>query len=635
MDYQKISNILRALCLISTSQAKSGHPTSCLSAVDIMTVLFGRFLRFDIDNPKNPNNDRVIFSKGHAAPLLYSLFSLAGGLPRGDLLSLRKTKSILEGHPTPRFPYADVATGSLGQGLSAGCGMAIASRRDGLTNKIFVLMGDGEIAEGQVYEACNFASINKLNNLIGIADINGLGQTGKTSHYYDTVWYENVFKSFGLNTRIIDGHNFEEIEKALIEAIDNKTSMPSMILAKTVKGKGISFLENREDFHGKALNKEELEKALVELKIDKDIINENEVLFRLDSSTLSSRVPPESGRGDLNRIASSSSPPVGGSGVLAMTEKKYNLKDEVSTREAFGSALVEVGKLNSEIYILDGDVSNSTYTQEFKNNFPDRFLQCFIAEQNMVGVAMGLSALGKIPICATFSAFLTRAYDQIRMTGISGLNIKFAGSHAGVSIGEDGPSQMGLEDIAMFSLLPDSVILHPCDAVSTKKLTQEMFKHKGLSYLRTLRGKTPIIYNEDEEFKIGGSKILKKSNKDKLAVFGAGITVFEILKAYESLQQENIRVCVIDAYSIKPFDKNTLLECLKNCENRTVITVEDHYVNGGLGDAVLSALSEENIKVIKMGIKKVPCSGDPTSLLQEFGIDTESIASKVKENLKI
>lgn len=648
-DWRKKADILRALSLISTTKACSGHPTSCLSSADIIMILFDKYFAYDLKDPQNPNNDKLLFSKGHAAPLLYSAFSLCGVVERKKLLTLRKFKSVLEGHPTPRFSYSDVATGSLGQGLSVGAGLAYGIRAEtSNTPKVYVLLGDGEVAEGQVYEACNFASFYKLNNLIAIVDINGLGQTGKTPYYYDLSHYENMFYSAGFNTRVINGHNFYEIEGALNEAVYNTTSSPFVILAKTVKGKGVSFLESREDFHGRALSEKELEKALEELKIDKSVINKNEVLFHLKTPETTSVIAENSTMkndeavSDQMGLLLSTSPSTLSSGPKcrdrngnnAVIDKNYKIGEQISTREAFGKALVEVGQKNNNVYILDADVSNSTYTQDFKNIFPERFIECFIAEQNMVSVACGISALRKIPVVSTFAAFLTRAYDQIRMSRISGANIKFVGSHAGVSIGEDGPSQMGLEDIAMFSVYPESVILHPCDAVSCKKLTHKIFESTDISYFRTLRGKTPVIYKEDEEFDIGGSKVLKNSDNDSLILITAGVTVHEALKAYNILKKESIDICIIDAYSIKPFDKKTVVECLNTCKNKILITVEDHSINGGLGDAVLSAVSDTGIKVYKLGIRMMPCSGDKDSLFDEFGISSKHIVNKVKELLK-
>src|SRR3989344_193973 len=636
MDLQQKANILRALCLIATSEASSGHPTSCLSAADVSTVLFDKYFKYDINNPDNVNNDRFILSKGHAAPLLYSVFALAGGLKREKLLTLRKFKSDLEGHPTPRFKYYEASTGSLGQGLSIGAGMALVAKKDKLTYKTYVLLGDGEIAEGQIYEAGNFSSLQNLDNLIAIIDVNSLGQTGKTAFEYNLGHYEKIFSSLGFITQVIDGHNFQEIEQAFDESINNKSGKPFVIIAKTVKGKGVSFLEDREDFHGKAVPKEDLNLALSELGVSEDIIHDKTVLFTF-------KYPQSTEQKIQNRFAA---------------DAVFSQKEEMATREALGFALLELGKRDNSIFVFDGDVANSTYTDKFKKEFPDRFIECFIAEQNMVSAACGVSARGKTPFVATFGAFLTRAFDQIRMAKISGANIKFVGSHAGVSIGEDGPSQMALEDIAMFQTIPDSVILQPCDAVSAFKLTFELVNHKGISYLRTLRPKTNNIYKNDEDFEIGGSKILRQSEKDELVVVASGITVFEALKSYDSLISKNINICVIDAYSIKPLDKKSILACLDKSKRKIIVTVEDHDISGGLGDAVLSAISETglsisshpefisgsqeipkqvrndekcrcSIKVIKLGIDKMPYSGDKESLLNEFGISSSKIEEKV------
>ena len=550
-------------------------------------------------------------SKGHAAPLLYSVFALAGGLKREELLNLRKFGSRLEGHPTPKFKFAEAATGSLGQGLSIGAGIALSGKKDNLNFKTFVLLGDGEIAEGQIYEACNFANIYKLDNLIVIADVNNLGQTGKTAFDYELTHYDKVFSSLGFLTKIIDGHNFSQIDSAFSESVNNKSGKPFIILAKTIKGKGVSFLQGREDFHGKAVSKDDLPKALTELSENENIVHDNKVMFYFNK-------PVDLSVKTVKKTTDNISIP-------------FSRSDEIATREAFGYGLLELGKHDDSIFVFDGDVANSTYTDKFKKEFPNRFIECFIAEQNMVSAAGGVSIRGKTPYVATFGAFLTRAFDQIRMARISNFNIKFVGSHAGVSIGEDGPSQMALEDIAMFSAVPDSVVLQPCDGLSAFKLTLKLNQHKGISYLRTLRPKTLIIYKENDDFEIGGAKILRQSDKDELLVVCSGITVFEGLCAYEQLLKENINICVLDAYSIKPLDKQTILESVNKTKRKIIITVEDHYINGGLGDAVISVLSNEKIEVVKMGIEKVPCSGDMQSLLDVFGISSNKIKEKVSK----
>lgn len=606
VELQQKANIVRALCLLSTTAASSGHPTSCFSAADITSVLFEKYFAYNLKNSKYINNDRFIISKGHVAPLYYSLFALTGAFPRKDLLTLRKYKSRLEGHPTPHFEYADAATGSLGQGLSIGAGIALHAKRETLPHKTFVLLGDGELAEGQNYEAANFASLQKLDNLIAIADINGLGQTGKTAYFHDTKHYEDTFVALGFEVRVIDGHDFEEIDAALSEAVKNTNEKPFMIIAKTIKGKGVSFVVGREDFHGKAIPKDQVNQALAELGVDTSITNTNDVVFKIKNPN----IMQHSSSSNESRI-----------------DVTYAKGEEHATREIFGEILAKIG-LNTSIYALDGDVGNSTFTNKFAEAFPQRFVQCYIAEQNMVGVANGLSIMGKKPFAATFGAFFTRAYDQIRMAAIGKANITFVGSHAGVSIGEDGPSQMALEDFAMFAPIPNSVILHPTDAVSTTKLVAKLAQHKGISYLRTLRPKTKVLYDATEDFTIGGSKILRSSDHDLCVIVAAGITVHEALNAYDALQKKGISVAVVDAYSIKPLDSATIQLLVEKTEKKVVITVEDHYEYGGLGDMVATELS--GIKVQKLAVKDIPFSGDAASLLSHFKIDAKAIVEAVK-----
>ena len=530
LDWKQKATLIRKWSLVSTTAAGSGHPTTCMSAADIAAVLFNNYFTYDIKNPKNPNNDRFVLSKGHASPLLYILFAMSGGLPLEELKTLRKFGSRLEGHPTPRFPFAEVTTGSLGQGLSVAAGMAYSIQNSELRiqnlPKVYVLLGDGELAEGSVWEACNFASYYKLKNLVAIADINGLGQSQQTMFGHHTEEYVNRFSSFGFEVIAIDGHNFKEVDKALSLAVNNKSDKPFVIVAKTEKGKGVSFLEGKDGWHGKPLKKEDLDKALGELGNVSD-----DLRFHLKTPVKNVILVSESA--SWRRVR-----PESDSGVASLPRMTmYKKGEEIATREVYGEVLGKLGDSNPLIYSLDGDTKNSTYSQDFKKAHPDRFIECFIAEQNMVGVATGLATQGKIPFVSGFAAFLTRAFDQIRMAAISGANVKFVGSHAGVSIGEDGPSQMGLEDIAMFGVLPDSVVLHPSDGVSTAKLLPEMVSHVGISYLRTLRPKTPVIYNSDEKFVIGGSKILRCSKDDILTVVAAGITVHEALKAYEILKR--------------------------------------------------------------------------------------------------
>lgn len=612
-DFLEKAKLVRKWSLISTTEGGSGHPTSCLSAADIGTVLFNNYFTYDIKNPDNLNNDRFILSKGHASPLLYTLFAMSGGLPLEELKTLRKFGSRLEGHPTPNFPYADAATGSLGQGLSMGAGFAISAKKDNLRFKTFVLLGDGEMAEGSVWEAANFASHYKLDNLIAIADINRLGQSQETMFGHKVEEYINRFSAFGFEVIAIDGHNFNDLEKAFELAVNNKSGKPFVIVAKTIKGKGVSFLEDKDNWHGKALKKEELEKAILELgKVD------DSLRFELKHRTIQNNTQ------NNTEVQFSSVSSVPSSSVVG---------SEVATREVYGEVLAEMGNTNPLIYALDGDTKNSTHSEIFMKFHPDRFIECFIAEQNMVGVAVGLSKTGKIPFVSTFACFLTRAFDQIRMSAISKANVKFVGSHAGVSIGEDGPSQMALEDIAMFGAIPDSIILHPCDGVSMAKLLPFFATHIGTSYLRTLRPKTPVIYSPTEEFVIGGSKILKQSENDLLTVAVSGITVFEALKAYDELKKENINIRIIDCYSIKPIDREALVKCVNETKNKIVISVEDHFEHGGLGDFILSALSKTDAVIEKMAVKKISRSGTKDELLNYAEIDSKNIINKVKELL--
>jgi len=604
-DFSDKAKLIRKCCMVSTTEAGSGHPTSCLSAADITTVLFDKYFRYTVDDPLNIFNDRFVLSKGHAAPLLYSLFAMAGAFPLSELKTLRKSGSVLQGHPVPAFKYAEAATGSLGQGLSVGAGLALLAKRENLPFKSFVLSGDGELAEGQVWEAANFASYHKLDNLVIIADINRLAQSGETMFGHHTEEYAKRFGSFGFETITIDGHNFEEIDRALSVAVNNTNSKPFAIVAKTVKGKGISFLEDRNGWHGKALNKQELQDALKELGKVND-----ELKFNLKNP-------------DGHKIAE---PPA----TVDTLHAEFDMNKEYATREIFGEALTAIGKSNDSVYALDADVKNSTFTEKFFKEIPTRFIECFIAEQNMVSVAEGLARLYKIPVVATFAAFLTRAADQLRMACISESNIKFIGSHVGVSIGEDGPSQMGLEDIALFGALPDSIILQPCDAVSTQKLVSAMIACTGITYMRTLRPKTKILYEAEDNFSIGGSAVLRQSSDDLLTIAATGITVFEALKAADELKKENVSVRVIDCYSIKPIDKGRLIKSIRETKLPVIITVEDHFMHGGLGDFAETALQGTGAEVIKMAVQKISHSGKMEELLKDAGIDAGSILSQVK-----
>ena len=598
-----IANQLRIHSITSTTAAGSGHPTSCCSAADVMATLFFGHMRYDAKNPHYYNNDRFILSKGHAAPLLYAAWAETGLFPTSELLKLRQFGCDLEGHPTPRLPFVDVATGSLGQGLSVGAGMALAARLDHLDYRTYVLLGDGEIAEGAVWEAASFAGIYKLNNLIAIVDDNRLGQSQATAFGHDVGVYRKRFEAFGWRVEDIDGHDIEEILEVLSGVGLN--DQPLCIIAKTYKGAGVSFLQDKDGWHGKLLNKEEAAKAIAELQPSA-------------KSGIGVPIPAPAQLPAPNNAAPAGYPPI-----------HYKPGDLVATREAYGAALTRIGEVDPRVVAMDGDTKNSTFAEKFFKKFPDRFTECFIAEQNMVGVATGFGARGKVPFASTFATFFTRAFDQIRVAGISQANLKLVGSHVGVSIGEDGPSQMALEDLAMMRAIAGSVVLYPSDAVSTEKLLEQMAQKKGICFLRTSRPKTPVIYNNDEQFPIGSAKVVRQNAGDKATVVAAGVTLHEALKAADALKAEGIGITVIDAYSIKPLGRDVIKAAAQKT-GHTVITVEDHYIEGGLGDAVAGELSVEGIKVHKLAVNALPRSGKADELLAHFGIDAAAIAKKVK-----
>jgi transketolase len=598
-----IANQLRIYSIASTTAAGSGHPTSCCSAADVMATLFFGHMRYDAKNPHYHNNDRFILSKGHAAPLLYAAWAETGLFPTSELLKLRQFGCDLEGHPTPRLPFVDVATGSLGQGLSVGAGMALAARLDNLNYNTYVLLGDGEIAEGAVWEAASFAGVYKLNNLIAIVDDNRLGQSQATAFGHDIGVYRKRFEAFGWRVEDIDGHDIEEILEVLSGVGLN--DQPLCIIAKTYKGAGVSFLQDKDGWHGKPLNKEEAAKAIAELQPSA-------------KSGIGVPIPAPAPLPAPNNAAPAGYPPIA-----------YKPGDLVATREAYGAALERIGGADPRVVAMDGDTKNSTFAEKFFKKFPNRFTECFIAEQNMVGVATGFGARGKVPFASTFACFFTRAFDQIRVAGISQANLKLVGSHVGVSIGEDGPSQMALEDIAMMRAVAGSVVLYPSDAVSTEKLLEQMALAKGIHFLRTSRPKTPVIYGNDEKFPIGGAKVVRQNAGDKVTIVAAGVTLHEALKAADTLKAEGIGVTVIDAYSIKPLGRDIIKAAAQKTGN-TVITVEDHYIEGGLGDAVAGELSVEGIRVHKLAVTSLPRSGKAAELLAHFGIDAAAIAKKVK-----
>jgi transketolase len=598
-----IANQLRIHSIEATTAAGSGHPTSCCSAADLVAALFFAHMRYDAKNPHFYNNDRLIFSKGHAAPLLYAAWAETGLFPVEDLLKLRRLDSQLEGHPTPRLPFADVATGSLGQGLGVGVGMALCARLDQLDYRTYVLLGDGECAEGSVWEAASLAGYYQLNNLVAVVDINRLGQSQPTAFGHDLGVYRKRFEAFGWRTEEIDGHDLEEILEVL--AAVGLGSQPLVLLAKTLKGAGISFIQDKEGWHGKPLSKDEAERAIAELK-------------PTAKSGIGQPIPAPSQLPAPKNEAPAAYPPTA-----------YKLGDLVATREAFGSALLRIGEVDLRVVAMDGDTKNSTYSEKFFKKFPERFTECFIAEQNMVGVATGFSTRGKVPFASTFACFFSRAFDQIRVAGISMANLKLVGSHVGVSIGEDGPSQMGLEDIAMMRAIVGSTVLYPSDAVCAEKLMDQMASHRGICFLRTSRPKTPVLYSNDEPFPIGGAKTLRQSAGDKVTVVAAGVTLYEALKAADALKAEGVGITVIDAYSVKPLARDVIKAAAQKTNN-LVVTVEDHYPEGGLGDAVAGELSLEGIKVHKLAVFELPHSGKPEELLAKYGIDANAIVRKVK-----
>lgn len=603
------ANVLRIDSIRSTTAAGSGHPTSCMSAAEIMSVLFFHEMTWDPQNAENPNADHFILSKGHSAPVLYAAWAEAGVFPKERLDTLRDIDSKLEGHPTPRLPFVDVATGSLGQGLGAGVGLAINSRDLDKTNyRTYVLLGDGESAEGSVWEAAALASYYKLNNLVAIIDVNRLGQSQETALEHHTEIYRARFESFGWEAVAVDGHDVGALLDALEQA--RKSDKPFCIVACTFKGMGVSWLKDQPGWHGKPLSKDDAEKAYKEI----------EAAGVTSDYKLEIKKPKD---GKL--------PPVE---TKPMADPGYKMGDEIATREAYGEALARLGAARSNVVALDADTKNSTFSDKFMKAFPDRFVECFIAEQNMISVAAGLSAVDKIPFASTFAVFLSRGFDQIRMAGISRSNIKVCGSHVGISIGEDGPSQMGLEDIALFRTIPGGVVFYPSDAVSADAAVRLAAEHEGFAYIRTSRPKTPVIYGDTNDLKIGKANVVLQSDNDVVTIASGGVTLFEAIKAAETLKGEGIGVRVIDLFTIKPLDADCLLKNASETGDK-IITVEDHYLEGGIGDAVSSALSESSVRIYKIGVVGVPHSGPADALLSEFGIDAKAIAERVRGVIKL
>ncbi len=598
---RELGQQLRVDSIRASAVTNSGHPTSSMSAADLMAVLLAEYLRYDFDAPDNPANDHLVFSKGHASPLLYALFKAAGAITDEELLTFRMFGSRLEGHPTPIIPWVDVATGSLGQGLPYAVGIALAGKRlDRLPYRVWCLCGDSEMAEGSMWEAFEHASFEGLDNLTAIVDVNRLGQRGETMHGWDLDSYVDRARSFGWQAIAVDGHDVEAIDRAYAKAVATQ-GLPTVIVARTLKGKGVAAVEDREGWHGKALD--DPEAAIAELGGVRNI--------RIEVAK------PESGM-----------PHVFASTGLELP--RYEVGSEAATRKAYGDALAAVGRARGEVVALDGEVSNSTFAEIFAKELPDRYFEMFIAEQQMVAAAVGMQVQGWRPFASTFAAFLTRAYDFVRMGAVSRATISLCGSHAGVSIGEDGPSQMGLEDLAALRAVHGSTVLYPCDANQTAKLVAQMADLEGISYLRTTRAATPVVYGPDEDFPVGGSRVLRSSDDDEVALVGAGITVHEAIKAADLLAEDGVAARVIDLYSVKPVDAETL-QAAAEVTGR-IITIEDHWPEGGVGEAVLSALaeSERPPRVVKLAVREMPTSGKPAELLAAAGIDAPHIADAAR-----
>jgi transketolase len=608
--WKELAAQLRVDSIRCTTAAGSGHPTSGMSAADLMAVLLSKYLRFDWGNPHLATNDRLIFSKGHACPVLYSMYKAAGAITDQEFLTLRKFGSRLEGHPNPHtLPLVDVATGSLGQGICNGVGMALNGKYlDKLPYRVWVVLGDSEMAEGSVWEAADKAGYYKLDNLIGILDMNRLGQRGETDLGWNAPAYAARLRAFGWHAIELDGHDVAAVDAAYAEALAQKDK-PTCLVAKTVKGSGVSFLANKDGWHGKALDADQAKKAIAELGGER-----NEVIQTL--RPLAAQIPS---------YAATGSPKL----------PIYAVGTKEAPRKAYGDALVALGAVRPDMVVLDAEVSNSTHADEFKKAYPNRFFEMFIAEQQAVSAGVGFAVLGKRAFISTFAAFFSRAYDQIRMAAVSNATIHLTGSHAGVSIGEDGPSQMALEDLAMMRAVFGSTVLYPSDPNQTAALVAQMIDLKGISYLRTTREKLAVLYPPGETFPVGGSKVLRKSDADRVAIVAAGITLHEAIKAADTLKGEGIAVRLIDAYSVKPIDAGTLHQAAKDTGGKLVV-VEDHWPEGGLGDAVLSAfagVSSPLPKVVKMGVRGMPGSGTPAQLLDAAGISAKHIVEAVRSLL--
>jgi transketolase len=600
---RELGQQLRVDSIRTSAVTKSGHPTSSMSAADLMAVLLDGYLQCDFAEPDNPANDHLIFSKGHASPLLYSVYKAAGAITDEELLTFRTFGSRLEGHPTPVLPWVDVATGSLGQGLPVAVGVALAGKRlDRVPYRVWVLCGDSELAEGSMWEAFEHAAFMELDNLTAIVDVNRLGQRGETMHGWDLESYADRARAFGWHAITIDGHDVEAIDRAYEEALAT-SGRPTVVVAKTLKGKGVAAVENKGGAHGKALD--DAEASIAELGGVRDI--------RVD-------VRRPDGRGEPHRFPA---------GQLELP--RYDVGSEVATRKAYGEALAALGAGDGAVVALDGEVSNSTYAEIFAEAHPERYFEMYIAEQQMAAAAVGVQVRGWKPFASTFAAFWSRAYDFVRMAAVSRASVRFCGSHAGVSIGEDGPSQMGLEDLAAFRAVGGSTVLYPCDGNQTARLVAAMAEREGIVYLRTTRAAAPIVYDADEDFPIGGSRVLRSSDDDEVTIVAAGITVHEALAAADALAEQGIEARVIDCYSVKPLDANTLRAAAEATGGR-IVTVEDHWPEGGLGEAVLAALAagEEPARVVVLAVSGMPTSGKPAELLAAAGIDAEHIADAAR-----
>jgi transketolase len=601
-----IATQLRVDSVRATTAAGSGHPTSCASAADLVAAIFFDVMRFDPHAPRDPWCDRFVLSKGHAAPLLYAAWAAVGALDRKDLVQLRQIDSDLEGHPTPRLQFVDVATGSLGQGLGVGVGLALGARMLGTDARVFVLLGDGEMAEGSVWEAAQMASHEKLDNLVAIVDVNALGQSGPTMLGHDLKTYQRRLAAFGWRVNVIDGHDMRQVTTALRRATRGRGA-PTAIVARTLKGKSLGpEIEGKDGWHGKPLPAELAERVVASLEAGVH------------------HLPPPPIRRPRRKAGTTTLPapqPIEGKPAVG----------EIATRQAYGEALVRLGASDARVRVLDGDVKNSTFAEKFKERFPDRFVEAWIAEQNMVSAAAGLAAQGLVPFASSFACFLERGADQIRMAGISRANVKLCGSHAGVSIGEDGPSQMALEDLGLFRAIPEAVVFYPSDGVATDAAVQLAAARKGIVYIRTTRGKTPGLYAEDEAFAVGTLKTLRRSERDRLVIVAAGITLHEALAAHDELAKSGVAVRVIDLFCLKPVDAAALLEAARAADNR-ILTVEDHYPEGGIGDAVAEAVgAAAEVAVHRLAVREIPRSGPPRQLLERFGIGRGAIVRKVRE----